>query len=134
MINMNSFSTIFDLTEKMTQMFNGCVTRNKELSEENDELKAKLEDKYSNDKEIIRLRKELDECKAQLNHSFRITEKEHQAILDWQQNHNLKKHGGETVYSGAIGGNLTFEFIPTSIGTIGTVKCSCGEKFTFSDL
>lgn len=25
-------------------------------------------------------------------------------------------------------------FVPTSIGTIGTVKCSCGAEFTFQDL
>ena len=131
---MNALSTIYDLTEEMTQVFNGCVARNKELSEQNEELKSKLEDKYAIDKEIIRLRKELDECKAQLNYSFCITEKEYQAILDWRRNHKLKKHGKKTVYFGAIGDNLAFEFIPTSIGTIGTVKCSCGEEFIFRGL
>lgn len=36
---------------------------------------------------------------------------------------------------GAIGGRYTFEFIPCSIGTIGTIKCGkCGEKFIFREL
>ena len=36
---------------------------------------------------------------------------------------------------GAIGGRYTFEFIPCTIGTIGTIKCGdCGEKFTFREL
>nr|DAG04561.1 MAG TPA: hypothetical protein [Siphoviridae sp. ctDXu9] len=34
---------------------------------------------------------------------------------------------------GCIGGSLTWCFTPTSIGTIGEVICSCGEKFTFQN-
>ena len=41
----------------------------------------------------------------------------------------MNRHNG-----GAIGGTFTYEFIPTSIGTIGTIKCTCGDSFTFEDL
>lgn len=34
----------------------------------------------------------------------------------------------------AIGGKFTYTFIPTSIGVIGEVTCSCGESMTFSNL
>ena len=48
--------------------------------------------------------------------------------------HNLKKHGSETIYYGAIGGGMTYIFTPTSIGTVCKVKCSCGEEFCFREL
>ena len=35
---------------------------------------------------------------------------------------------------GCCGGRYTYQFVPTSIGTVGEVICSCGEKFTFQDL
>lgn len=54
-------------------------------------------------------------------------------IEKWQKKHIKKKHKGDT-YFGAIGGNWSYEFIPTSIGDIGTVKCNCGEEFTFREL
>ena len=34
---------------------------------------------------------------------------------------------------GTIGGSYHYEFIPTSIGTIGKVVCNCGEEFVFCD-
>ena len=33
-----------------------------------------------------------------------------------------------------VGGKYIYKFVPTSIGTIGKVVCSCGEEFTFQDL
>ena len=46
----------------------------------------------------------------------------------------LKKAKQRAMGHGCIGGSLTWCFTPTSIGTIGEVICSCGEKFTFQDL
>lgn len=37
-------------------------------------------------------------------------------------------------YGGTIGGSYTYKFTPTSIGVFGTVECSCGERFDFSEL
>lgn len=53
---------------------------------------------------------------------------------EWIKKHNLKKHGSETVYCGAIGGGMTYIFTPTSIGTVGKIRCSCGEEFCFRNL
>lgn len=64
---------------------------------------------------------------------FEITPEEQTKIEKWQNKHIKKKHKGNN-YHGAIGGNWTYEFIPTSIGYIGTVKCSCGEEYTFREL
>lgn len=57
---------------------------------------------------------------------FPISAEAESQINEWKKNH---RHN-----DGAIGGTFTYEFIPTSIGTIGTIKCACGDSFTFEDL
>ena len=45
-----------------------------------------------------------------------------------------RKHGCDLEgNAGAIGGRITFEFTPTSLGVIETVRCGCGEKLTLTD-
>lgn len=99
-----------------------------------DDLQAKLNDQYANDKEITRLEKIIDKQESEFQYGFVITKEENNAIVEWKRKHNLEKHGSETVYYGAIGGGMTYIFVPTSIGTMGTVRCSCGEEFCFRDL
>jgi len=65
--------------------------------------------------------------------SFNISKKEWKAIKQWQEKHIKEKHNGSD-YAGAIGGRYTYEFTPTSIGDIGTIKCGCGAEFTFKEL
>lgn len=36
-------------------------------------------------------------------------------------------------YDGAIGGKWTYEFTPTSIGTVCKVRCACGYSDDLSD-
>ena len=59
-----------------------------------------------------------------------MTKEESEKIHQWQ-----KKHSEECPFISisAIGGNFTFNFTPTSIGTFGVCKCSCGEKFVFQE-
>ena len=53
-----------------------------------------------------------------------ITEEMHDKMARWYKAHNdgVCANG----YHGAIGGNVTFEICPTSIGDFIEVKCSCG--------
>ena len=91
------------------------------LREEN----QKLKDEHYQNLEIQRLTSLVQE----LEHSsgFDISKEENEKILEWKQNHRHK--------SGAIGGNFKYEFIPTSIGTVGTITCSaCKETFCFREL
>ena len=97
-------------------------------------LTQQLDDRFANDKEISRLKQELKECKKTLAHSFGIDSGEWGKIKAWQCSHNIEKHGEAVRYAGAIGGELTYEFTPISIGTVGVVKCTCGESFTFREL
>ena len=86
-----------------------------------------------------RMEVELKKAKEDLYRGFPISEKEQEKIREWELKHDAEKHGLKTskqraMGHGCIGGSLTWRFTPTSIGTIGEVICSCGEKFTFQDL
>lgn len=104
------------------------------LRTECNNLQAKLNDQYANDKEIVRLREVINKQNIELINGFGITKEENDAISEWERKHNLEKHGSETVYHGAAGGGMTYIFIPTGIGIISKVRCSCGEEFCFRDL
>ena len=119
--------TISDVYEQLTEQLQS-------LRNQRDDLQARLNDQYANDKEIARLKEIIDEQDTELRNGFGITKEENNAITEWERKHNLEKHGSETVYYGAVGGGMTYIFVPTSIGTVCTVKCSCGEEFCFRDL
>lgn len=62
----------------------------------------------------------------------KITQEMHEEMARWYESHNGGKcaHG----YHGAIGGNITFEITPTSIGDFIDVKCSCGAVLNLLEL
>ena len=97
-----------------------------------------LTDSQYKDKELQKMKAELEKMQREYNRGFPITDDEWKAIETWKEKHDREVHGltecNERV-GGAIGGRYIFEFIPTTIGIIGTIKCgSCGEKFTFREL
>ena len=95
----------------------------KKLREEN----TLLRDEHYKDNEIAQLKRKLKKAQDDLNRGFDISKEEWAAIQEWHREHSH--------YSGAIGGNVIYIFTPTSIGTIGVVKCtSCGEEFCFREL
>ena len=59
----------------------------------------------------------------------KITEGMHNEIDEWYKSHNDGRCASG--YHGAIGGNVTFEICPTSIGDFITVRCSCGSTLDF---
>ena len=120
--------------ETVIQGYEQLEERLQSLKTKCDDLQARLNDQYANDKEIARLKEIIDEQDTELRNGFGITKEENNAIAEWERKHNLEKHGSETVYYGAIGGGMTYIFVPTSIGTVCTVKCLCGEEFCFRDL
>lgn len=106
------------------------------ISAENERLKSE----WYKDEELQCMKKHMEETELHYQklmedygRGFCITEKEEQAIDDWKKKHIRKKHNGNR-YAGAIGGNWVYQFIPTSIGTLGEIKCSCGESFYFCEL
>jgi hypothetical protein len=98
-----------------------------------------LTDEYSKDEEIQKMNQQLDNMREDLRRGFPITEIENERIKTWKNEHEEKVHGitkssKKMRYGGTIGGSYTYKFTPTSIGVFGTVECSCGERFDFSEL
>lgn len=96
------------------------------LRKENSELR---DEKYK-DKELALLKAKLADAERELHRGFSISEEEETNIKKWKEFHEVVHEGGH----GAVGGKYTYSFIPTSIGTIGEIRCSCGESFCFSDI
>lgn len=97
-----------------------------------DALEALRDEKWK-DKELQHWKEVADNALDELHHGFGINQKEHDAIRAWMKEHEKNFHGGNS-YRGAIGGGYSYEFIPTSIGTIGNIRCSCGEQYCFREL
>ena len=99
----------------------------------------RLTDEYDKDEEIQKMNQQLYNMREDLRRGFPITEIENERIKKWKNEHEEKVHGitkssKKIRYGGTIGGIYTYKFTPTSIGVLGTVWCSCGEKFDFSEL
>lgn len=93
---------------------------------------AHLKDEHYKDEELARMKTERDLAIKEADLGFPMTEEEVKVVNSWMGEHSKKKHGNKIC--GAIGGRYTYKFIPTSIGIIGEVECTCGKKFTFREL
>lgn len=62
---------------------------------------------------------------------FTLDEEQTKKLNAWLEEH--KKECNLHIYSGAIGGRLTYSFSPTSIGVVCKVDCSCGKGIDLSD-
>ena len=92
-----------------------------------------------NQNELLRMEAELKAMKEDYYRGFPISEEEQKSIREWMDKHDEEVHHARTLgdklkLGGCCGGRYTYKFTPTSIGTIGTVKCSCGAEFTFQDM
>lgn len=111
------------------------IARIKYLEKEN----KKLKDNAYKDSELQQMKSDLDDARSDLRRGFGISKMEEERIHEWKRRHEAEVHGIVTddqrmELHGCIGGNYSYIFIPTSIGIIGEIQCSCGEKFTFCEL
>lgn len=111
------------------------------LTNENETMKAEhFKDKQLSEmqEEVDKMKKKIDVLRKSSMRGFPISEEEEKKIEEWQKKHIKKKHWDKEhdcpKSAGAIGGRFSYHFIPTSIGVIGEVKCSCGKKFCFQEL
>ena len=101
------------------------------------QIKA-LESEKWKDEKLQEMRKTYEKMQKDYRRGFPISEAEKDKINEWIDNHEKEKHmrpNGSKYYfrGGAIGGSYTYCFTPTSIGTFGSIKCTCGEEFTFQE-
>ena len=121
--------------EDLKSELRGKDVRIKYLELQNQNL---INEKYK-DQELSRMKKDLEEMKADYYRGFPISKNKQDKIDKWINKHEKEAHNFRTIgdqmrRGGCIGGTYTYEFIPTSIGTIGTIKCNCGAEFTFQEM
>lgn len=129
---MKDIPSIDDLCLILQEKFNKMNKQINYWQEKYNELKN---EKWK-DKELQEMEKELNKVKADAARGFSISKEEYDAAIDWMNKHELAKHYDPNRYTprgGAIGGSYTWLFVPTGIGTFGTIRCSCGEEFTFQE-
>ena len=107
--------------------FRSLEYRNEYLKEEIERLKS---EQYK-DEELSKMKENYDRMKNDYYRGFPISEEEDKKINEWIDG-QMKKNPSS---AGAIGGRFRYEFVPTSIGTIGVVKdIFTDEEFKFQDL
>ena len=135
MIIGNINKTIDTFVEDIKHELQGKDIRIEYLEKQN----QKLRDEKYKDNELLRMEAELKAMKEDYYRGFPISEEEQKSIREWMDKHDEEVHRARTLddklkLAGCCGGRYTYEFTPTSIGTIGTVKCGCGAEFTFQDI
>lgn len=135
MIIGNINKTIDTFVEDIKHELQGKDIRIEYLEKQN----QKLRDEKYKDNELLRMEAELKAMKEDYYRGFPISEEEQKSIREWMDKHDEEVHHARTLgdklkLGGCCGGRYTYKFTPTSIGTIGTVKCSCGAEFTFQDM
>lgn len=96
----------------------------------------KLKDEHWKDNELQSMKEQYDKMKEDYYRGFPISKEEMEKIYAWQTKHEAEKHPRRKMAplrGGVIGGSYTYHFTPTSIGVFGSIRCSCGEKFTFQE-
>ena len=97
---------------------------------QNDYLRKEIEkvksEKYA-DEELSKMKEEYERMKNDYYRGFPISEKEDKKIHEWIE--------GQMKKNSSIGGRFRYEFIPTGIGTVGTIIDTFTEdRFNFQDL
>lgn len=93
----------------------------------------RLKDEAYKDEALQKANETIELLRKQFDKSFTISEEEYEAIENWKNDHELNHHGGNGA-GGAYSGRYTYCFTPTGFGTVGTIKCTCGAEFTFSEI
>ena len=107
--------------------YRSVYNRNEYLKKENERLKS---ESYK-DEELAKMKSDYEEMKSDYYRGFPISEEEDKKIKEWI-NKQMKKNSS---VGGAIGGRFKYQFIPTGIGTVGTViDTFTQDRFTFHDL
>ena len=137
---MSWYSTTIDGKFVMVHDLEECLQsirirneRNEETIKRLSEANKKLKEEHYKDEEIQKMQQKLDQMSADYRRGFPISEKEKEAIDAWKLAHEEEVHGGNS-YAGAIGGRYSYHFVPTSVGTSGVIRCSCGAEFEFCEI
>lgn len=126
---------IDDLCFALKEKFKNQEERITHLQEENERIKS---EKYASE-ELSKMEKEIKTLKEEYRNGFPISDEEVKDVIQWKIQHDKEKHNAKTFeerlkLEGISGGRFKYIFVPTSLGIIGEIQCSCGEKYCFRDL
>ena len=105
-----------------------------DAAERAQEQMREMRDEKWKDKELQAMKEQLDAVRERLRCGFGISKDETNAINAWKDQHWTNRHNAPDTNTrmrqqGAIGGSFEYKFVPTSIGTAGSVCCAtCMEK------
>lgn len=103
------------------------------FSSDDSTLIKNLKDRFAN-KSVIKRFKEMRDL--DISRTFRVLRGHENKINAWAKKQDLKvakKQGLKSPYYGAIGGELTYSFSPTSLGVIFVVQHSNGAKLDLTE-
>ena len=130
MLHVHDIETACDnFTKEIIAIVKRVQGENKRLQEENERLKSE----HYKDEEIQKLVEENTTLRHRMQGCFELSDAERKEIYTWQTRHNSQRHHGRKRTS-AIGGGYKYIFTPTSIGEIGEIECTCGDRFCFREL
>ena len=117
------------------KMYEELESFNKSIVEEN----RKLKEEYDKDEEIQKMKTEIKKIRQDYYRGFPISAEDAERMDEWKIQHEQKVHGLYTLEDrlragGTVGGRYSYHFVPTSIGTSGTIRCSCGAEFEFQEI
>lgn len=128
-----------EILEEFTIALKNSIQRLKSRIKCLEEENKKLKDEAYKDKELARMKEERDTAIKNADRGFPIYEREQKAINTWIEKHDAEVHHAKSLkerlrLEGVSGGRHKYIFVPTAIGTVGKIQCSCGETFIFRDL
>lgn len=119
-VNKNTLQLVDELKESVEHLTN-------DYEKVQEELRESRKKAYVN-AEIMRLKAENENLKEQMYRGFFMTSEEMTSVMVWR-NSWIEKKWHNNKYVGAIDEGFTYQFYPTSIGTIITVIAPDGEQF-----
>lgn len=120
------------------QMFVDYINDAEEVKQEAQAKVKEYEEKINADSRVKEIKAKYDEATKALYRGFGISREESEEITAWKKKHDVEQHGLNSLdkrlqAGGAIGGRYHYQFVPTSIGTIGTCVCGSCESKAFAE-
>lgn len=120
--------------EKILEELKNSMAETLKYAEKVEDQNKALEDKHWKDEQMSKMKEHLKKMEDDYYRGFPISAQQSEDINKWMDQHWTNKHDAPDLKTrlrkqGAIGGAFEYRFVPTSIGTLGTIICpSCQRK------
>lgn len=120
------------------QIFADRLNDLEEQIEKTKKIIKEYEENINADVRIQELKAKLEDARQDLYRGFGISQEESEEITAWKEKHDVERHGLNSLdkklrAGGTIGGRYHYQFVPTSIGIVGTCVCENCERKAFTE-